>query len=207
MTSNNIFLSVLAVLLVAASCGGPGPLRTDENDPGVVYDPPMYWQPSYKPLRQSGENTLNPYGANVRPPAPHTIPYGKKDFIYPYPNTTAGYDSAKKHLKNPLPLTAENLKEGQRLYQIYCVYCHGEKGDADGILVQKGKYPPPPLKYKDRPDLTEGSIFHVITYGKGLMGSHASQLWPEQRWKVVQYVQALQHQNDSLASQYWSLLK
>ena len=31
-----------------------------------------------------------------------------------------------------------------------------------------------------------------MTYGKGLMGSHASQLTKEERWKVVYYVQHLQ---------------
>ncbi len=206
MTSKIAWLGVLLLGMGMVACGGPGPLRTDENDPGVVYDPPMYYQPSYKPLRLREKHPLNPWGATVRPPAPNTVPYGKKDFVYPYPNTPEGYDSAKKNLRNPLPLTAENLREGKRLYAIYCVYCHGEKGDADGILVQKGKFPPPPLKFKDRKDLTEGSIFHVITYGKGLMGSHASQLWPRQRWQVVQYVQALQHQNDSLAEQYNRLL-
>ena len=29
-------------------------------------------------------------------------------------------------------------------------------------------------------------------YGKGMMGSHASQLSKEERWKVIRYVQTLQ---------------
>jgi hypothetical protein len=35
-----------------------------------------------------------------------------------------------------------------------------------------------------------------MTYGKGLMGSHASQLSQEERWKLVYYVQKLQHSKD-----------
>ena len=35
-------------------------------------------------------------------------------------------------------------------------------------------------------------MFHTITYGKNLMGSHASQLNNEERWKVIRYVQTLQ---------------
>ena len=35
-------------------------------------------------------------------------------------------------------------------------------------------------------------MFHSITYGKGTMGSHASQLTQEERWKLVYYVQKLQ---------------
>ena len=43
-------------------------------------------------------------------------------------------------------------------------------------------------------DLTDGKIYHTITYGVNAMGSYASQLSPEERWKVVQYVHQLQKQ-------------
>jgi hypothetical protein len=36
-----------------------------------------------------------------------------------------------------------------------------------------------------------------MTYGKGLMGSHASQLTKEERWKVVYHVQTLQGKDPS----------
>jgi mono/diheme cytochrome c family protein len=35
-------------------------------------------------------------------------------------------------------------------------------------------------------------MFHVTTYGKGNMGSYASQLSKKQRWMVVQYVKSQQ---------------
>ena len=41
-------------------------------------------------------------------------------------------------------------------------------------------------------DLPEGKMYHTITYGKGVMGSHASQLNKEERWLVVHYVKYLQ---------------
>ncbi|RZL99726.1 MAG: cytochrome c, partial [Pedobacter sp.] len=41
-------------------------------------------------------------------------------------------------------------------------------------------------------DLTDGQIYHTIQYGLNLMGSYASQLSPEERWKVVMYVHELQ---------------
>ena len=37
----------------------------------------------------------------------------------------------------------------------------------------------------------EGHIFHVITHGKGKMGAHASQLSPDERWKIVHHVMSL----------------
>jgi len=41
-------------------------------------------------------------------------------------------------------------------------------------------------------NITEGHIFHVITYGKGLMWPHGSQVSPEDRWKIAKYVKTLQ---------------
>ena len=40
--------------------------------------------------------------------------------------------------------------------------------------------------------MNDGHIFHVITYGKGRMWPHASQVNPEERWKIVHYVHRLQ---------------
>ena len=42
--------------------------------------------------------------------------------------------------------------------------------------------------------ITEGSIYHVIMYGRNLMGSHASQLTDKERWQVVMYVQQLRNE-------------
>jgi len=35
-------------------------------------------------------------------------------------------------------------------------------------------------------------MYHSITYGKGLMGSHASQLSKLERWQVIEFVKCLQ---------------
>jgi mono/diheme cytochrome c family protein len=81
------------------------------------------------------------------------------------------------------------LQDGKELYAIFCTHCHGEKGDGNGVLVQNEKFLGVPSYAADRlPNITEGSIYHVITHGKNLMGSHASQISPEERWKIVNYV-------------------
>ncbi len=42
--------------------------------------------------------------------------------------------------------------------------------------------------------ITEGSIFHVETYGLNAMGSHANQLSAHERWLVADYVLKLKSQ-------------
>jgi len=73
-----------------------------------------------------------------------------------------------------------------------CTHCHGAKGDGDGKVITVGGYPSEPPAYNTLKDRTLGSIFHTITHGKNAMGSHASQLDKDQRWKVAMYVRTLQ---------------
>jgi hypothetical protein len=48
--------------------------------------------------------------------------------------------------------------------------------------------------YSDKlKDLPEGKMYHTLTWGKGLMGSHASQLSQRQRWEVIEYIKVLQN--------------
>jgi mono/diheme cytochrome c family protein len=90
--------------------------------------------------------------------------------------------------------TVENLAEGERLFNVYCWNCHGKKGGNDGPVISGGKFPPPPwANYQSEyiQTLPVGKMFHTITFGKGLMGSHASVLTPTERWKVILYIQKL----------------
>ena len=74
-------------------------------------------------------------------------------------------------------------------YGVYCSVCHGDKGNGQGILMTREKYLGVP-SYADR-EITEGSIYHVIFYGKNAMGSHASQINEKERWLITQYVMEL----------------
>lgn len=164
--------------------------KHDPNSPGTEFMPDMYRSPSLETnmafIDMNNGDTLQ---AN-RLPVEGTIARGYMP--YEYPNTTEGYENAGANLHNPLAKTEANLAEGEVLYGKYCVHCHGKSGAGDGKVADKLPGPPPsysgPLK-----DLSEGKAFHSITYGKGLMGSHASQLTQEERWKVVMYVQKLQN--------------
>jgi hypothetical protein len=48
-------------------------------------------------------------------------------------------------------------------YLRYIACCHGAAGDGMGVLVMREKFLGVP-SYKDRV-ITEGSIFHIVTYG------------------------------------------
>ncbi|GAB4419356.1 MAG: cytochrome c [Bacteroidia bacterium] len=128
---------------------------------------------------------------------------------YPYPNTTEGYDLATQNYKSPLNQAATNEKgyscnnasfqRGKKLYAIHCTMCHGANGDGQGNLVTAGVYAGVP-SYASRAYLTEGQMYHSITYGKGIMGSYASALTPKERWEVICYINEWVKQGQAAAA-------
>ncbi len=186
----------LMIALLVVSC------KENPQSPGVEYMPDMYRSPAVEAYM----DYQNPDTLMARKPAEGTIPFDADHFgdaynphlPYPYPNTTEGYQKAGKELKNPIPLTKENLEKGESIYTTYCDHCHGDKGEGDGPVIEKGGHAPPPSFTGPLSDLPEGKAFHTITYGKGLMGSHAKQLDKKERWLVVHYIQDLQKPDQNI---------
>jgi len=175
-------LSILAAALLLASCG-----QYDQS-PGVEYMPDMYRTPALEPY--SG-NTNYADSMEARLPAEGSIPRGH--LPYGIPNSNEGYEMAGNLLKNPLAASEANLADGKDIYTKFCQHCHGKTGMGDGPTVEAGHPPPPAYNSTSLAGLVEGKMFHSITYGKNLMGPHASQLNTEERWKVILYVQTLQN--------------
>jgi len=143
----------------------------------------------YNPVGYETYGTSPVFKNKMEAQSPVAGTISRGEVPYEIPNTEAGYQLAKKTLKSPLAVNSDNLANGKAMYIIYCAVCHGDRGDGQGILVKREKFLGVP-NYKDR-DITEGSIYHVIMYGRNMMGSHASQLTYKERWQIVQYVQQL----------------
>lgn len=176
MKSLKLFIA-LVVFASIISCN-------DKRKPQLEYMPDMYVSIPYDTDDADG---LNGDPVNSKPVA-GTIPRGGHP-AYDIPDTAEGYEKAKTELKNPLEASEANLEKGKELYNIYCISCHGKKGDGNGYLSQAEKFEGIP-SYKDR-DITAGSIYHVIIHGKNLMGSHSGQLTYNERWQIIHYVEQL----------------
>jgi mono/diheme cytochrome c family protein len=145
---------------------------------------------AYKHLKERGINYTSM-------PVPGTVARGQ---VYNYHLTadSAGMRAADA-LVNPFDSITANksvLAEGERLYLVNCGICHGSKLDGNGPLFNggNGPYPAAPknLVAPDSKAFTDGHFYHVITFGKGVMGSYASQLHPEQRWWIIEYIRSKQ---------------
>jgi len=203
------YLLVMCIGVLLSSCAA-GPDST-----GLEYAPQMYHSTPYEPLTQitdesqgtwldsndedgHGEfynsNPYNQFGMNMRKPVANTVKRGtllQQEF-------GAGDEQlalAAETLISPYDSLQEGVvKQGQELYDRFCEHCHGTKGNGDGLVAEKyaGVANLNGAAYLN---ITEGHIFHVITYGKGLMGAHGSQISAEDRWKIARYVKQMQNSN------------
>ncbi len=179
MKSLNNIIVLTVVLITLMSC-------KNDNRPNYQYMPNMYESVGYETYSKS---TAFKNGVEAQLPVEGTISRGHS--LYDYKDTNEDYELAKAELKSPLAANEIDEKVGKELYNIYCGICHGNRGAGQGTLVKREKILGIP-NYADR-DITEGSIYHVIYYGKNTMGSYAGQLNEEERWQVTAYVTSLRN--------------
>ncbi len=186
-----IFIGILSMTLLASCIRSP-------QSPGREYIPDMGRSHAYEGYFENPGEPILKHGMNAQLPAEGSIAQSFE--VYPYPNTVDGYNAAGDEYVNEFTFTDEEISgEGKRLFDVYCAICHGESGDGQGHLVQIEKFPPPPSYFRDDiMSLSDGKRYHSVMYGKGMMGSHASQINHKERWLVLSYIKKMQ--NDHSAS-------
>ncbi len=206
MMKNKYIVVLLSGIVYLAGC------KAHNSYPGLEYAPNMYHSIPYEPLSQiedkhAGQwltsdndgyaefynsNPNNPHNMTLRLPPPHTVRRTENGW-FPYHIPKDSVDLASRLLKNPLDSTADIVEDGHQLFLVFCSPCHGEQGHGDGKVgvVFKGV---PAYNAGATAKLSEGHIFHVITYGIRRMQGYASQIPAQDRWKIVRYVQVLQKQ-------------
>jgi mono/diheme cytochrome c family protein len=135
---------------------------------------------------------------SIKPQEGEMYPFPKRSIpVFGIPTKVANRDEAKD-LKNPIPASAESIKQGRNLFRIYCAACHGLTGKAESPVAGK-------IGAIDLTDdyvqanLTEGWIWGTITFGSFVMPAYgtpsadltkggSNDLSVEERWHVVNYV-------------------
>jgi Cytochrome C oxidase, cbb3-type, subunit III len=201
----NTLVGIAAISLLGCAGG---------DNPGREYAPNMYHSVAYEPLSQitdeqagawanaldngRGEyfnsNKYNEFRMTMREPAPNTVKRNKFGWL-PYRSKNVPKDSVDIVVQGMTSPLEENnpvyVAEGKAMYEVYCKHCNGATGMGDGKVADK--YPGVAnLKGDSYLAMSEPHIFHVITYGAGLMGAHGSQVSPEDRWRIARYVKSLQ---------------
>ncbi len=184
----SIVVASLGITLSLASCDSGNMRRT----PGHIYAPDMTYSRAYDAY------TSNPNFSDSmtsRLPVEGTVARGHQLPDHLKEGDTIGY----KTFTTTMRFSEAELKEGGRIFNIYCGICHGAALDGNGPLYNggNGKFAAMPANFKDAKNLhmPVGQMYAAIKYGKNMMGSYASQIDIKQRWMVIAYIKKMQSAN------------
>ena len=163
----------------------------------VEREPNYEWLPWLNPMMFSSsaetntKSTVFKNGLTNQVPPAGTIPRGFTPLHFTADD--AGRKAAGEQLQNPFQPTPDNVARGKVTYETFCLPCHGDKGMGDGPVSKRG-IPGFPIGGADNnaAKWPDGTIFHLITYGRGVMPSYASQIKQDDRWKAILYLRQLQ---------------
>ncbi len=206
-----IFLiSSLIVATFIVGCSDNG-----DRNPHNIYMPDMAYSRAYETYayRDSAVFTQNENERGQKIfynnyPVVGTVARGE-EMPFPFAKDKAGDTInyvASKTVKSPIDtMTAAHLLESERLYLINCGICHGKNLDGNGPLYKGGEGPyaakPATLVGDSKIEaLPEGQMFYSVAYGKGQMGSYASQLTRRQRWEIIAFIKHKQKEAKASAA-------
>ncbi len=92
----------------------------------------------------------------------------------------------------PPPVTYALIQHGQERFRQWCVPCHSELGNGEGMVVPRGFSPPPSYHIARLRQAPTTHFYDVITNGYGAMYSFAERVPPYDRWAIASYIRALQ---------------
>jgi len=182
----NWALSVVVIGVLALNWG----LESDPTQRNFDFLPGMVTAVAYESF------TANPVLAGdmtMQTPPPGTIP--RQRLPLHYEATPEDAQRAGLELENPFAGDdAGAVARGEFVFNTYCQLCHGASGVGDGPVASRGFPTPASLLAPNARSIADGRIFHVVTHGQGNMPGHASQIEPEDRWKVTLWVRHLQQE-------------
>ena len=92
----------------------------------------------------------------------------------------------------PFAIGRVEMARGRDRFNIYCTPCHGQLGDGNGMVVQRGLRQAASYHQDRVRQEKNGYFFDVITNGFGAMQGYAEQVPARDRWLIVAYIRALQ---------------
>jgi mono/diheme cytochrome c family protein len=133
---------------------------------------------------------VHPYetAAVPRNTVPGTVPItgGEADWSAEW---GVGNTTTADKLVNPLAGQPASAR-GDTLYHTFCAVCHGDTGNADSPV--SAKVAALPLTTPRAIAWSDGYLYSIIRYGRGVMPRYAAQVRGINRWEIVNYVRKLQ---------------
>lgn len=184
----------LLVSLVALT--GAGSFGCWEQMDGGKWFPQMKRQPAIQAFE---EFTYQDQMQGFTPPD-GTVPVGGSSL----PDLASMEMAAQDALVNPVPASLGSLKNGEKLFAVYCATCHGAKGMGDGPVAAASGFAPnntgpfPLILPVAGPVsmarvFSDGHIYTTISLGRGRMPNY-NRIPAMGRWDLVNYLREINGQ-------------
>lgn len=176
-----LLLLMIAAMLLLSACS------SIQRDPPIL----IWWDMKRQAkFRTEGETGLFADGRNTRYPPEDTVAQG---YLFDETAYYTGMEGAMYVGKNPVPVTAELLHQGQMRFNTYCSPCHDKTATGKGIVPAHAPQWQPANLTEDRVvQLNDGDIFNVITNGRRTMPPYKFQIVTSDRWAIIAYLRVLQ---------------
>ena len=184
---------VAAMALLAAGCNWyydklPSP---DDLMKAIPWFDHMITSPAvhpYKGVRLAGGKEVPRY--TVKGTVPITGSEGDWGTGDPLKLQYAFDTLAANRLANPTTASG-TIAAGDTAYHTFCAVCHGPSGAGDGPVGPR--LGAPSLLTAKARTYSDGYIYSLIRYGRGVMPLYGDKVWrPRDRWSVVNYLRKLQ---------------
>ena len=112
--------------------------------------------------------------------------------VNPYAGGAMPADSLRDTGGPEVPVFPSTLAaRGDSAYATYCAVCHGMSGNGQSPITPR--FPAPSLLTPQARGRSDGYIYSMIRYGRGLMPRYGDKVYsPELRWAIVNHVRRLQ---------------
>jgi mono/diheme cytochrome c family protein len=108
-----------------------------------------------------------------------------------YPSSGGAPGPVARHGAATAEIPGSVEAKGDTLYQNFCATCHGPAGAGDGPVGRR--MGAPPLLSARARGFSDGYIYSMIRYGRGLMPRYGDKVFdPLDRWAIVNHVRKLQ---------------
>lgn len=101
-----------------------------------------------------------------------------------------------QEMVNPVDPDKKSKDAGKKLYNEYCISCHGEFAHGDGIAATKLNVDPSDLTFDDIDTQKDGELFYKIKTGHDEMQTFSNILSEEQTWNLVNYIRTFYSENE-----------
>jgi len=119
------------------------------------------------------------------------------------PSLDASIERRAPKMKNPVPLTDENLAAGMKVYQNNCALCHGDIHQRRARLADT-LYPRPPQFVEDAADMPPNQNFYIIQHGIRMSGMPGwkDALSPQEMWQVTGFLSHMDNLSPTVATNW-----